>query len=149
MTDADTKCDPYAGARDNAQGWYETIKERVAQLNGAVEAEDSGQDYSANAEDDARTAIHESILSVEVRSGWFNPAMPVDGDRGDRKPAEYRILLTTGGPALQLVGKLSEYGEPETAELQMQDWGAQWATYASDNDQGMLLTFARCFYFGE
>ena len=36
----------------------------------------------------------------------------------DRRPRLYR-----------LIGALNEYGEPETAELQMQDWGVPWQAW--------------------
>ena len=67
--------------------------------------------------------IHEGVLSVEVRSPWINPA---DYHNSANKPAEYCILLTTGGPALRLVGELGEYGEPTTALLEYQDWFTPW-----------------------
>src|SRR5690606_3875422 len=44
----------------------------------------------------------------------------------DGVPAgEYEILLSTGGPAVRIVGRLNVWGEPETtAVLQYQDWFA-------------------------
>ena len=145
--------DKYEHARANAQGWYDSIVEMAEALAQA----DANCDGIA--QDSARDAITESVLSVEVRSGWYGPGE-------ERKPAEYyRILLTTGGPALQLTGALSEHGEPETAELQMQDWGVPWQAWepllfnpamslderiaARNGYRETLLTFARCFYFGE
>ena len=146
--------DKYDDARQNAQGWYDSIVEMAEALAQA----DANRDDIA--QDSARDAITESVLSVEVRSDWYT----LDAD-SDRKPAEYRILLTTGGPALQLTGALSEHGEPETAELQMQDWGVPWQAWepllfnpamslderiaARNGYRETLLTFARCFYFGE
>ena len=144
--------DRYEGARENAQGWYESIREMVEALG---DRRSNGDEHS----EDAERRIHESALSAEVRSGWYS-----FGRDADTKPAEYRILLTTGGPALQLTGTLSEYGEPETAELQIQDWGVPWREWEPPVDTGLsfseigvihraykeiLLTFARCFYFGE
>jgi hypothetical protein len=79
-------------------------------------------------EDDARQAISEDPLSAEVVK-------------------EYRILLCTGGPACQIVGELNEYGEPETARLQHQDWFTPWQDHYCDED--ILLDYARNFYFGE
>lgn len=105
---------------------------------------------------DARQAIEEDALSVEVRSGWNDPGLWSYTDARDKpKPEEYRILLCTGGPAVQIIGELSEYGEPETARMQVQDWFAPWTDFrplvAPDNydSEPILLTYARCFYFGE
>ena len=137
--------DKYEGARENAQGWYDSIKEMVAALG---DRRSNGDEHS----EDAERTIHESVLSVEVRSDWYTPT----GCALAAKPTEYRILLTTGGPALQLTGTLNEHGEPETAELQMQDWGVPWQVFwpgtqmaTLDEERETLLTFARCFYFGE
>jgi hypothetical protein len=100
----------YANAEANAQGWYDSIVEMVAELNAANEGDADG-DIDDGRLDSARDRITESVLSVEVRPGWYS----MGGDTQDRKPEEYRILLSTGGPALQLWGTLDEHGEPETA----------------------------------
>ena len=133
---------------DNARGWYASIVEMVEALEKAdfdaiKEGPTETGDYG-DALQSIKQRIHESVLSVEVRSGWY-----LTGSRHTEtgpSPEEYRILLSTGGPALQIVGTLSEHGEPETAALQSQDWGTPW-TYLCANQT--LLTFARCFYFGE
>lgn len=134
-------------AVSNAVGHWNSIKQLVSRLEDSRDADDSTIDI---VEEDIRA----NALSVEVRTGWYT----FEQD-SDRKPSEYRILLTTGGPALQLTGSLSEYGEPETAELEHQDWGTPWTRsfpYIHTKDgvewdayQETLLAFARCFYFGE
>jgi hypothetical protein len=95
-------------------------------------------------------AIYERIqqgpLSLEVRSDWHTP-----GDPDGRKPGEFRLLLSTGGPALQLVGEVDEYGEPYgTPRLQWQDWGTPWTDYrTTEEEDSALEDYARCFYYGE
>lgn len=91
-------------------------------------------------EDDARQAIHEDPLSVCVRSDW-----QMLGE--DLEPAEFEILLSTGGPATRIVGGLDQYREPVTARLEVQDWGTPWTQYF-DADQDVLLAYAACFCFG-
>ena len=132
--------DKYEHARANARNWYNSIVEMVEALAQA----DANRD--GRAQDSARDAITESVRSVEVRRPWQCAGGEIE------PPAEYRILLTTGGPALQLVGDLNEYGEPETAELRMWDWGVPWQAWGPEAPTAAgetLLTFARCFYFGE
>ena len=145
--------DKYEHARANARGWYDSIVEMVEAL---AQADANCDDI---AQDSARDAITESVLWVEVRRPWQCAGGEIE------PPVEYRILLTTGGPGLQLTGALSEHGEPETAELQMQDWGVPWQAWepllfnpamslderiaARNGYRETLLTFARCFYFGE
>lgn len=95
-------------------------------------------------EEEAREEIENDALSVEVRTSWHVPG----GDAG--KPDEYRILITTGGPAVQIVGDLNEYGEPDNARLQVQDWFQPWTEFpTSSEEDDALEAYARCFYFGE
>jgi hypothetical protein len=135
--------DKLANARSSALASYASIKEMVEALNKAREAEDD------SAIEEAERAIHEDALSVEVRTDWFSPS-----DVPAAAIAEYRILLSWGGPAVQVRGDLDEHGEPKTARLQMQDWfipwtDVHWGDLGDTNAEDILLTFARCFYFGE
>ncbi len=146
----------------NALAWFASIKEMVEALE-AAQASDT--EINSDAE---QQRIHESVLSVEVRSDWFVPS--TDAINALQTPTEYRILLTTGGPGLQLTGTLDEHGQPETAELQHQDWGTPWTRVeysalcsiadsnvpkgsisgdAMERVRALLLTFAQQFYFGE
>lgn len=96
-------------------------------------------------EDAAREQIEEGPLSIEVRSGWHTL-----GDSDGAKPAEYNILLSTGGPASRIVGDLSEHGPPETAHFEFQDWFKPWTrARLSGEQEDILLRWAQCFYFGE
>jgi hypothetical protein len=124
-------------ARDNAQAWAQNIADMVAAL-----AADAGCD-------DAQEAIQEAPLSVEVRSDWSFPGKVAE-------PVEYQILLSTGGPALRITGKLGTHGEADTADLEYQDWGTPWTRYHPahgeplfDSHNADVLTFAQQFYFAE
>jgi hypothetical protein len=91
--------------------------------------------------DDALQWIHDDALSVEVRSGWAS--------LGDTLTAEeFRIVITTGGPAVQIRGELDESLEPRRAWLEIKDWGTPWTQYF-EAEQETLLDYAGCFYFGE
>lgn len=92
-------------------------------------------------EDKASEAIQEDPLSVEVRSGWSSSSE-------DMQAEDYRILLCTGGPAVQIVGELDQHGQPSTATLQYQDWFTAWEDYR-EADESILLSYAQNFYFGE
>lgn len=106
--------------------------------------------------EDAETRIQEGPLAVEVRTGWRE--MWSHGD--SVSPEEFCILLGTGGPATRIIGELNEHGEPTRARLQAQDWGTPWTDYIGGDrgtpwadyiggDRETLLTYCRCFYFGE
>ena len=92
--------------------------------------------------DEAEQRIHEDALSVEVRDGWY-PA----GDHASSSE-EFRILLSTGGPATRIIGELQN-GDPMSARLEVQDWGTSWTEYREKGLENVLLDYARCFYFGE
>lgn len=92
-------------------------------------------------EDAARERIQEAPLSVQVRSDWTDPGQPMEA-------AEFEILLSTGGPALRIVGELDEHREPCRAWMEHQDWGTPWTRFF-DVERETLLTFCRQFHFGE
>ena len=99
----------------------------------------------ANATDDereaARTAIYDDPLAVDVRSGWVNVWA------AEFEPVEYRILLCTGGPAVQLEGELDDRNQPYNVQLQHQDWFEPWQTVPlTAEDTETLLTYARHFF---
>jgi hypothetical protein len=84
----------------------------------------------------------ESPLEISVRSGWYCPG----GE--DVEPAEYCVLLTTGGPALRIRGDIARFGEPVSVKLEWQDWGVPWTEYpTSAADDDALLWFASLFTF--
>lgn len=94
-------------------------------------------------QEDAEQRIHEDALSVEIRSDWHEPG-------GDTEPSEFRILLCTGGPAVQIRGELNSYREPCRAWLEYQDWFKPWTERVNrEGDQDALIEYASRFYFGE
>ncbi len=103
---------------------------------------DERDDY--HDEDKARQTIEEDALSVEVRSDWHSPGDPEVED------TEYRILLCTGGPAVQILGDVGEHGQPDRARLMCQDWFTPWTEVILESEESAdLLTFAQAFYFGD
>lgn len=127
-------------AQQQAKTQLESIRELVVAYRAADDLDEPKRSHKLDA---AREAILEDPLSIEVRSGWHTP-----GAKGDAE--EYRILLCTGGPAVQVVGDLGGYGEPETAHIEYQDWFTPWQRLSiSGDDERDLLTYAQTFYFGE
>jgi hypothetical protein len=90
--------------------------------------------------EDAERCVDEDPLSIQVRSGW-------QGLYEDLDPAEYEILLSTGGPATRIIGELDQYGCPCSAVLQAQDWFTPWTDYARC-DEDTLLAYASRFLGG-
>jgi hypothetical protein len=89
-------------------------------------------------------AMREAALGVEVRSGWHTPGEDVG-------PEEFQVLLSTGGPALRMMGDLDQLGEPSRCWLEIQDWGTPWTRMFSQHEYEVnaLRWFAGLFYYGE
>lgn len=110
---------------------HKVISEMVAPLLDADENEDT-QEY-------ARECVLEDVLSLEV--------LAKGASMQSLAPFGYELLLATGGPAVRIVGDLDDNCEPETARLEVQDWGEPWTEVARDTEA--LMAYVRCFYFGE
>jgi hypothetical protein len=114
-------------AEENAQAWAEGIMELYNGYH-ALENRDKdsvtidGEEYTDSSE--ITDHVMEDPLSVEVRSDWH-----CLGDTEANEPIEFKILLSTGGPALRIIGDLSKYNQLENPTLQWQDWGTPWTTY--------------------
>ena len=141
-----------AHAITNARGQLESIKELYREYKENASAFVSNLDTEEAIVERAR----EQALSIEFRSGWYSSPESV----ADLKPEEFKILLSWGGPACQIIGKLDEYSQPTDIEIQYQDWGTPWeplqlnSTYADKSpnitsDYQALEWFCNCFYFGE
>ena len=119
---------------------------------GVEATQDELEDY--HDQDAATSAIHQSPLSVLVRSGWYSMG---GEEMGTKEPVEYEILLMTGGPAVRIRGDLDNHGGPSSAHLEYQDWGTPWTEYLDrvvefkrlTTVRDILLTYAQQFYFGD
>lgn len=124
--------DNYVHAFSNTKGWFEEIRDAYREHDTADE----------NRQGEIIDEMMERPLSVQIRSPWYTPSEKVPA------PAEYEILLTTGGPALRVWGELDNYGGVSSAELQMQDWGVPWRAVwpcevaEMDEARAVLLWFA-------
>lgn len=93
--------------------------------------------------DDARQAIMEDALGVEVKSDWHIPG-------GDSEPLEFRIVLCTGGPHVEIRGELDYYFEPSRAWLVYSDWFEGMTERVNDQgDMDALLAYANQFVFND
>jgi hypothetical protein len=141
--------DNYDPAAESGTGWTENDDTATWATRHAGDAAELNELEKAAGDcadrDHAETRIHEDPLSVLVRDDWRSPGEPEEG----ATPAEYEILLCTGGPACRIRGQLDGNCEPETATMQHQDWGTPWTDWPlSREDEETLLTYARCFCYG-
>lgn len=130
------------GYANDAEAWAGENPDEAEELADLLS--DISVDGEQLDEDAIRERIEESPLSVQVRGGWHSP-----GDNDGTEAEEYEILLSTGGPALRIVGDLSG-GQPTSARLEYQDWGTPWTEHiTTGDDHDALLRWVSVFYFGD
>jgi hypothetical protein len=133
-------------AREQAGAQLGSIEELVTCLAHAQECDDTacGADCPHD-ENVAREAITDDVLSVEVRTDWHTV-----GAVEAAKPTHYKILLCWGGPAVQIIGTLDAYNQPDSARLQYQDWFTEWMDYPlTDEKEQRVIKYAQQCYFDE
>ncbi len=105
-----------------------------------------------NDERDIEQEARDMALDVCYRSqDWVEV-----GRNESFEPTQGRILLTTGGPACQVICDL-ENNWPTNPEIQWQDWGTPWTTPSIQNEleldfelaDSALEWFINLFYWGE
>lgn len=120
-------------SNEAGRGLLASIMELVARFD--------SEDYKDR--EAAQDEAYEMPLSVLIRSEWYAPGKKAN-------PAEFELLLGTGGPAVRIIGALNEYCEPISARLQNQDWFEPWRDLSlTSEEQSAALRFAQCFYYGE
>lgn len=116
--------------------WSEQNPNAAAEL---AELESTAGDCTS--EDEARERIQEDPISIEVRSGWTSNA-------ADFEPEEFRIVLCTGGPHVELVGDLSR-GAPSRVRVLYRDWGTSGEYFPDVYERLAIEAYCEQFYFDE
>jgi len=93
-----------------------------------AELEEQAGEYESF--DDVEEAINNNALSIEFRSGWGD-------DKEGMTAEEYRVVLCTGGPHVELQGDLNRYGEPESVRVLYKGWGESGELYSFNRDAVM------------
>ena len=88
--------------------------------------------------------VQGTALDIQIRGPWHSPGVD------DSAPAEFQILVTTGGPAFRIIGELDQYNNPRNVRAEHQDWGTPWTEVDLDNEQQEAVDwFASLFCYGE
>jgi hypothetical protein len=124
------------GYKNDAEAWAGENPDDAEELK---ELEEAAGDCASW--EDAETRIQEDPLSLEFRSDW-----EVAGT--ELNPYEFNLLLSTGGPAVRIIGELDANGEPCRARLEVQDWFKPWTEYVPA-DMDTLLTYCRVIVYVE
>ena len=111
------------------------VLEHITQLSDRSETVEN----SSQEEDDLQQEIQEYPLSLEFRSDWHSAGE-------EPEVGGYKLLICTGGPAVQITGRCDQWGCASTANLEHQDWGTPWTDVSLTNEQHLtLLWFAQQF----
>lgn len=124
----------YDTEAEGRKEWADAHQADAQELTDLEEAAGEHEDR-----DSALQAIREDPLSVEVRSDWETLESPPM-----LAPAEFRIVLCTGGPHVELRGDLQD-GEPCSVRVLYRDWGGSGELL--DFDRDVVLTYCRQFSF--
>ena len=115
----------------------------------------SQQAYKEGSGNDERDFIQEATdMALDVC--WKSDDWQAVGSSEGFTPTKGRVLLTTGGPACQVICNLDgDY--PSDPEIQWQDWGTPWTTPSIQCEleldfelaDSALEWFINLFYWGE
>lgn len=118
-------------ALDNCKGQLETIVEL----------------YKLRNIDDPERDIQQEAQDMALDVCWKSDDWQAVGSSEGFTPTKGRVLLTTGGPACQVVCDIED-GYPVNPEIQWQDWGTPW-TMSSFQSEDALEWFINLFWWGE
>lgn len=135
------------GERDSFVSDQDGMSDAEARALWAVEnpseaeelAELTQQANGCDSREEAEQQIQEDALSVEVRSDWGAPGEELTA-------SEFRVLLCTGGPHVEIVGELDQYQQPSRVRVLYKDWGTSGELFPFDHDA--VCTYCQQFYFG-
>ncbi len=85
--------------------------------------------------DKVMDACIENILSLETRGGWNS------GGNIDTTPVEYRIVLCTGGPHVELRGDIRDGAYADTATIYFCGWGEGEKELALTSEEDEILLY--------
>ena len=139
-------------ALTNCKGQLEEIIDLHKRFNFDETDDEAREDIEQLARDMALDVCYRSQDWVEV--GSAHPSFT--GSSPKLEPTQGRILLSTGGPACQVVCDL-ENNWPSNPEIQWQDWGTPWTHTRIKTELGIdydtaneaLVWFINLFWWGE
>jgi len=139
-------------ALDNCKGQLENIIELYKLSNAAHDA--SINCALERSIDDPGRDIEEEAREMALDVCWKSDDWQAVGE--ELTPTKGRVLLTTGGPACQVICNL-EGDYPSDPEIQWQDWGTPWTTPSIQREleldfelaDSALEWFINLFYWGE
>jgi hypothetical protein len=144
-------------AEQNAEGWSDEITAAWEAYHFCQEQGDGRylsteakamlkeHGYDGTNHDTVADAIHNAMLEAPLEIS--RPSEDPDDD----ETYGFCILLSTGGPALRIVGELNQWQEPARCWLEIQDWGTPWTRHFSRSAERAtaIRWFASLFHYGQ
>ena len=132
-------------AKNQAKAQVNSIVELIQYLDwdwDGLADDEIPEDCEYKSRDEVEQAIQEKPLSVEVRSGWTSSYHSFEAD-------EFRIVLCTGGPHVEIRGDIGLHGEPQDVKVFYADWDEKGEYLLSNEEEEAVTEFCQQFYFGE
>ena len=132
-------------AKNQAKAQVNSIVELIQYLDwdwDGLADDEIPEDCDYESREDVEQAIQEKPLSVEVRSGWESSFHAFTAD-------EFRIILCTGGPHVEIRGDLGPHWVPQDVKVFYADWYEKGEYILSDEEREAVTEFCQQFYFGE
>lgn len=124
-----------SGTNESRDSWAQINPTEADEL---AELEEAAGECTS--QDEARERILEDALDVQVRSAWASLGETLT-------PSEFRIVLCTGGPHVEIIGELDDTCEPDRVRILYRDWNESGELFDFDHDT--VLTYCQQFYFEE
>ena len=100
-------------------------------------------------DDDERDTLQEA-QDMALGVCWKSDDWQAVGSKEGFTPTKGRVLLSTGGPACQVICDLEDH-YPSNPEIQWQDWGTPWTSHYDliELERTALEWFVNLFWWGE
>ena|SRR5690606_20552527 len=131
-------------AKNQAKAQVNSIVELIQYLDwdwGGLAYDEIPEDCEYSCREEVEQAIQETPISVEVRSGWTSSFHSFEAE-------EFRIVLCTGGPHVEIQGDIGLHGEPRDVKVIYADWAEKGEYSLSVEEREAVTEFCEQFYFG-
>ena len=112
----------------------------LEQAGKKIDVEVEGEEFHCST--DLYNYITEIPVSVEVRTDWVYA-----GFYGNQHPVDYKIVMTTGGPHIEIYGRLNHTVEPENVNMFYRDGSDSFNVTLTKEEEKTLLWFVKLFQY--
>ena len=121
------------------ESYTDIVNQEDASFENILAEVDGEEFYSST---DLYNYITEIPVSVEVRTDWVYA-----GFYGNQHPVDYKIVMTTGGPHIEIYGRLNHTVEPENVNMSYKDGSDSFNVTLTKEEEKTLLWFVKLFQY--